>query len=327
MSRPGPNHGEPPRPYDWQRQFQQPDFGRPEQPRYPGQQRQQPPEQPYQPYEPSYDQQSYGDRHDGYGQSYDDRQGGYGQQYDGGYGQQYDGYDRGYDDPYGQQRRPSAREMYPDEGGFRFRLPGFGLILSLLGIAVQLVCMLVLPWVSASAAGGKSLTLPQLWDLANEANAQGFGGWYLFLFSYPLAALGIVLALVSVVESVAGKAIFAGLAILGIGWLLVRYGVGPAAGLFGEQKSGFDFNRQELTLIGIAVGALVLVLFMIKTGLAMFRRIAGVILLAIAGVHIYALRDLFDGGAGLSFAAYGPALGYALSGIAALIGPRRLTPG
>ncbi|HEV7649462.1 MAG TPA: hypothetical protein VGP26_15020 [Actinophytocola sp.] len=371
MSRPGPPpHGEPPRPYDWQRQFQQPDFGRQQQRRpHPEQQRHQPPEQPYTPYEPyeqpngqQYEQQQYGQQYDPqydprYDQSYGDRRGGYddrgydtgqggfgggygggqdgGQDggYDGGYDPGYEpGYDRGrdqgYDSGYDQQyRRPTPQEMYPDDGGRRFRLPGFGLILSLVGIAVQLACMLVLPWVSAAAAGGKSLTLPQLWDLATEANAQGFGGWYLFLFSYPLAALGIVLALVSVLESVAGKVIFAGLAILGVGYLLVRYGVGPVAGIFGETKSGFDFDRQQLILIGIAVGALVLVLIMIKTGLAMFRRIAGLILLVIAGVHIYAMRDLFAGGEGLSFAAYGPALGYALSGVAALIGPRRLTPG
>lgn len=357
MSRPGPPHGEPPRPYDWQRQFQQPDYGR-QPPRPRAEPYQQPREQSYQPqyeqpfeqpqyeqpYEPAYDQphgqqydprydQSTGDRR-GYGQQYDDRG------YDHGFGPGYDerdydnqgydnrgyddrGYDRGYDQGYG---RPTPQEMYPDEGR-RIRLPGFGLILSLVGIAVQLVCMLVLPWVSASAAGGKSLTLPQLWDLATEANAQGFGGWYLFLFSYPLAALGIVLALVSVLESVVGKVLFLGLAILGVGYLLVRYGVAPAAGLFGQQKTGFDFDRQEMILIGIGVGALVLVLFMIKTGLAMFRRIAGVILLVIAGVHVYAMRDLFAGADGLSLAAYGPAVGYALSGIAALIGPRRLAPG
>jgi hypothetical protein len=363
MSRPGPPHGEPPRPYDWQRQFQQPEYGR-QQPRPPAQPHQQPREQSYQPqyeqpyeqpqYEQPYEQAQYEQPHDQgydqsfgqqndprYDQSYGDRRGGYGQPqyddrgYDHGFGPGYDdrayderGYERGYDDRGYDQgyARPSAQEMYPD-GGRGIRLPGFGLILSLLGIAVQLVCMLVLPWVSASAAGGKSLTLPQLWDLATEANAQGFGGWYLFLFGYPLAALGIVLALVSVLESVVGKVIFLGLAILGVGYLLVRYGVAPAAGLFGQQKTGFDFDRQEMILIGIGVGALVLVLFMIKTGLAMFRRIAGVILLVIAGVHVYAMRDLFAGADGLSLAAYGPAVGYALSGIAALIGPRRLAPG
>jgi hypothetical protein len=367
MSRPGPPHGEPPRPYDWQRQFQQPDYGQ-QQPRPPAQRHQQPREQSYQPqyeqpyeqpqyeqpqyeqpYDPGYDQ-SHGQQYDPrYDQSYGDRRGGHGQQhdrgYDHGFGPGYDdrayddrgyddrgyddrgyddrGYDRGYDQGYGRQ---SAQEMYPDEGR-RIRLPGFGLLLSLIGIAVQLVCMLALPWVSASAAGGKSLTLPQLWDLATEANAQGFGGWYLFLFSYPLAALGIVLALVSVLESVVGKVLFLGLAVLGVGYLLVRYGVAPAAGLFGQQKTGFDFDRQEMILIGIGVGALVLVLFMIKTGLAMFRRIAGLILLVIAGVHVYAVRDLFAGADGLSLAVYGPAVGYALSGIAALIGPRRLAPG
>jgi hypothetical protein len=39
------------------------------------------------------------------------------------------------------------------------------------------------------------------------------------------------------------------------------------------------------------------------------------------------VRDLFAGADGLSLAVYGPAVGYALSGIAALIGPRRLAPG
>ncbi len=311
MSPSGPYQGEPGPPDPRRRQ------------QYPTRQYQQPPQ---------YDEPQYGDRQqDPYGRDP------YGQDPYGrdSYGQDPYAQDPYARDPYGQRpaqqqqprppQRPSAQEMYPDEGGFRFRLPGLGLLLSLVGIAVQLLCMLVLPWVSASAAGGKALSLPQLWDIATEANAQGFGGWYLVLFSYPLAALGIVLAIVSVIESVAGKALFAGLAILGVGYLLVRYGVGPAAGLFGEEKGGF--SRQELTTIGIAVGALVVVLLMVKTGLAMFRRIAGLILLVMAGVHLYALQDLFEGGEGLSLGAYGPALGYALSGVAAFIGPRRLTPG
>ncbi len=298
MSRSGPYQGEPGRQDPYRRQQYPPQYE--------------------QPYEQQYQQQPYADP---YG---DRRQQGYQQGY-----QQPDHQQPDHARPGPPQRppagRPSAREMYPDEGGFRFRLPGLGLILSLLGIVVQVLCMLVLPWVSSSAANGRTLSLPQLWDLASDAGAQGFGGWYVVLFSYPLAALGIVLALVSVLESVAGKAIFAGLAIIGIGWLLLRYGVGPAAGLFGE-NAGFDFSRQEITTIVIAVAALVLVIFMLRTGLAVFRRIAGLILLVVAGVHIYAVQDLFTGG-GVEIGAYGPALGYALSGVAALIGPRRLTPG
>jgi hypothetical protein len=304
MSPSGPYQGEPGRPDPYRR----------------------PPQQPTRQYRqpPQYGEPQYGDRYqDPYGQDP------YGQAPQGQdpYGRDpYAGRDQ-YGQPQQQQYRPSAQEMYPDEGGggFRFRLPGLGLILSIVGIAVQLLCMLVLPWVSASAAGGKSLSLPQLWDLATAANAQGFGGWYLLVFSFPLAALGIVLALVSVLESVAGKILFVGLAVLGLGWLLVRYGVGPAAGLFGEEKGGF--SRQELTTIGIAVGGIVVVLFMLKTGLAMFRRIAGLILLVFAGIHLYAVQDLFPTGADPDLGAYGPALGYALSGIAALVGPRRLTPG
>jgi hypothetical protein len=331
MSRPGPNQREP-RPYDWQRQFQRPDYEQPGGRPYPDQGHQQPgyqqagyppqgPPQPayqqgYQPgYQPGYEQPGH---QPGYEQP-DYGQPDYGQP---DYGQQYEPYEQ----PYGQ--RPSAREMYGDEGGGRgFRLPGFGLILSLLGIVVQILCLVVLPWLSSPGPGGKSLTLPQLWDLANDANAQGFGGWYLLLFTYPMALLGIVLGLVSVLEWVAGKLVFAGLAILGAGWLLLRYGVAPTAGLFGEKAGGFHLDRQEITVVGIALGALVLVIIMLKTSLAMFRRIAGLILLGFAVVHIVALRDTFGDGTGLSFVAYGPALGYALSGVAALIGPRRLSPG
>jgi hypothetical protein len=294
MSRPGPYQGDPQDPYGRQYPPQgYPRQGHPQQ-GYP---------QPQQ-YQDPYQNQGYDDR--------------------GGYRDQGPGYDdRGYGGgQYGQ--RPTPQEMYPDGDGFRFRLPGLGLILSLVGIAVQLACMFLLPWVSATATGDKSLSLPELWNLVTEANAQGFGGWYLLVFSYPLAALGILLSLVSVVESIAGKIVFGGVAILGIGWLLLRYGVGPATGIFGE-KTGFDFSRAQLTTIGIALGALILVIFMLKAGLAMFRRIAGLVLLGIAGVHLYAMKDLFD--VGLDIGAYGPALGYGLSGIAALIGPRRLTPG
>jgi hypothetical protein len=302
MSGPGPYQGDPQDPYG-RRQYPPqgyPQQGHPQQ-GYPqqGYPQQGYPQQPYQdPYQDSYRDQGYGDQD--------------------------------YRDQYGRPeapRRPTPQEMYPDGGGgFRFRLPGLGLILSLLGIAIQLACMFVLPWVTATATGDTSRSLPELWNLVTEASAQGFGGWYLLVFSYPLAALGILLSLVSVVESVAGKIIFGGVAILGIGWLLVRYGVGPATGLFGE-KTGFDFSQAQLTTIGIALGALILVIFMLKAGLAMFRRIAGLVLLAIAGVHLYAMQDLFSGVDGLGVGAYGPVLGYGVSGIAALIGPRRLTPG
>ncbi|HEY0449827.1 hypothetical protein [Actinophytocola sp.] len=303
MSPSGPYQGEPGRQDPYGRQQYPPQ-------QYPPRHQ---PRQPYEPYEESY-QEPY--QQDPYQDSYQDQ--GYRQQPQ--YGQPGQPPPR----PPG-ARRPEPPPEYPDDG-FKLRLPGLGLILSLLGIVVQLLCMLVLPWVSASAAGGQSISLPQLWDLASTAGAQGFGGWYVVLFSYPLAALGIVLALVSVLESVAGKVIFAGLAIIGIGWLLLRYGVGPAAGLFGEQ-AGLDFSRQEITTIVIAVAALVLVVFMLRTGLAMFRRIAGLVLLVIAGVHIYAVQDLASAADGLSLGAYGPALGYVLSGVAALVGPRRLTPG
>lgn len=227
-------------------------------------------------------------------------------------------------DPYRQPppRRPAAPPPSYDDGGGGFRLPGLGLILTLLGLAVQLVSMLVLPWLSASAAGGESLSLPQLWDLVSDAGASGFGGWYVVLFTYPLAALGVLLALVSVLESVAMKFVWAGLAIVGVGYLVLRYGL---LELFGG--GGVDLSRQELTTLVIAVAVLVLVIFMLRTAMVMFRRIAGVVLLVLAGVHVYAVQDFADNSDALSIGAYGPALGYVISGVAALIGPRRLTPG
>jgi hypothetical protein len=61
----------------------------------------------------------------------------------------------------------------------------------------------------------------------------------------------------------------------------------------------------------------------------MFRRIAGLILLGLSGVHIGAVVDLVgaNGFADLSAGAYGPAVGYLLTGVAAFAGPRRLVPG
>ncbi len=102
-----------------------------------------PPQQYQQP--PQYGEPQYGDR-------YQDPRGQhpYGQDQGAPYGR-----DQYQQPPQQQPYRPSPQEMYPDEGGgFRFRLPGIGLLLSLVGIAVQLLCMLVLPWVSAAAAGG-----------------------------------------------------------------------------------------------------------------------------------------------------------------------------
>jgi hypothetical protein len=245
------------------------------------------------------------------------------------YPQQPQGYPPGYEqpgyrEPYQPPRRPAApppAESY-DDGGGGFRLPGLGLILTLLGLVVQVLCLLVLPWMSASAAGGESVSLPELWDLLSDAGASGFGGWYVVLFTYPLAALGVLLALVSVLESVAMKFVWAGLAVLGVGYLVLRYGL---LELFGD--GGVDLSRQEISALGIALAVLVLVIFMVRTAMVWFRRIAGLVLLVLAGVHVYAVQDFVGDAEALSLGAYGPALGYALSGVAAVIGPRRLTPG
>jgi hypothetical protein len=168
--------------------------------------------------------------------------------------------------------------------------------------------------------------MPDLWDTANQFGTHGFGAWYVVLFSYPLAALGILLALAAVLDSVALKVIWAGLALLGLGILVLRYGFGPIAELAVTDVDTLDFTTQEITTALIAVAAAIVVIFALKTAVSMFRRVAGLILLALAGVHIAAVVDLVRGSGvdNLGVGAYGPALGYLLIAVAAFIGPRKL---
>ena len=263
---------------------------------------------------PGYDQGHGGGGHD---------QGYPGQDYQRGYPDQ-----RGYGEPQAARpapRRPAPERQAPpprdhDEGG-GFRLPGLGLLLSLLGLVVQVVCFTVLPWVNAP--GNKDAqALPAIWDLATNFDAHGFAGAYVVLFSYPLAVLGILLSLVAVLESVAMKVIWAVLTIIGIGVLALRFGP------FGELFTGGSvaFTRKEITFAVIALAALVVVIFMLKMAMSTFRRLAGLVLLVIAGVHVYAVSDLTDGFGfeDVQLGAYGPAVGYVLAAAAAFVGPRRV---
>lgn len=290
-------------------------------------QRGHPPQQGYdqgygQGYDRGYDQGYGGDRYadrGGYAEpgGYPDR-GGYQQQ--GGYADHGGGYGEPPARP--APRRPVAErpapERYDDDGG-GFRLPGLGLILSIAGLIVQIVCFTVLPWVNAP--GNKdSQALPAIWDLATNFDAHGFAGAYVVLFSYPLAVLGILLSLVAVLESVAMKVIWAVLAIIGIAVLGLRFG--PIGDLF--SGGSVSFTRKEITFAAIALGALVVVIFMLKMAMSTFRRLAGLVLLVIAGVHVYAVSDLTDGFGfeDVQLGAYGPALGYVLASAAAFIGPK-----
>jgi hypothetical protein len=204
------------------------------------------------------------------------------------------------------------------------RVPGLGLLLTGLGLVIQILSLTVLPWVRVDAASGGSISLPELFDLATEVGAHGFGAWYVVLFGYPLAALSILLALASVLNSVALKMIWGGLAVAGLGFLVLRYGFGP----FAEMATGdgpLDFSRQEITTAVIAAAALVVVVFLLKMAVSMFRRVAGLILLGFAAVHVAAVADLTTGStAQLGIGAYAPAVGYVLVAIAAFVGPRRL---
>ena len=223
------------------------------------------------------------------------------------------------------QARPAAPRPAPSNRRPR-RVPGLGLVLALLGLVVQVLSLTVLPWVRFGAAEPGATDMPKVWQLAAEYGTHGFGGWYVVLFSYPLAALGIVLALASVLESVALKMIWGGLTLIGLGILVVRYGFGPFADLAGTDGDGLNFTTVEIVIATVAVVALVAVIFMLRTAVSMFRRVAGLVLLGIGGVHVAAIMDLVkDSGVDqLSIGAYGPAAGYLLTAIAAFTGPRRL---
>jgi hypothetical protein len=299
--------------------------------RYPPQHQVYPPDQYQQGYPP---QRGYPDQGNGpdygqgngpdYGQGYaPDR--GYAPDYGPDYGANR-GYDRGPDAGYSQRQdaygaperpRPSAPPEPEREGG-GFRLPGLGLILTLLAIVVQALSLSVLPWVTA---GGDSEALPSIWKLAKDVSAGGFSGAYVLMFSYPLAVLGILLSLVAVLQSVVTKVIWAVLALIGVGALALKFGWHSISG------GGFDFSRQEITFGIIALSVLVVVIFMLRMAMSTFRIVGGLLLLVIAGVHVAALNDM-SGDAGFSvfgIGAYGPAVGYVLSAAAAFIGPRRLT--
>ncbi|WP_436494972.1 hypothetical protein [Actinokineospora sp. HUAS TT18] len=215
-------------------------------------------------------------------------------------------------------QRPSA----PPSGGGGFKLPGVGLIMTIVGSLVQILCLTVLPWASA---GNDPRSLFELWDTLSKGGVNSFGDLYVVFLSYPLIILGILLAFAAVLESVAMKVVWGGLMLIGLGYLLLRFGFGPLTGTFGEN----DFGTREIVLAVAALAAVVLVVFVLKSAVTMFRRIAGLILIALSGVHIYGVMDLVKGIdlSDLSVGAFGPSVGYLLIGVAALIGPRRFVPG
>lgn len=217
---------------------------------------------------------------------------------------------------------PPSSPRAPSGGGFR--LPGLGLLLTLAGLAVQAASLLLLPWIT-TGRGQADLSATDIWQGYVDFGTQGFGGWYLVLFSYPLAALSIVLALAAVFESVALKVIWAGLTLIGLGYLALRFGLGPVLEKVGGDAESIDFSPLDITIGVVALVALVVVVFLLKTAVSMFRRVAVLILIVLAGVHLYAVVDLVGDSnlEELSFGAFGPALGYLLCAGAALV-PRRL---
>jgi len=205
------------------------------------------------------------------------------------------------------------------------RLPGLGLVLTLVALIIQVLSLFVLPWATVDARTPFSVDLSEMWQARVDFGTHGFGSWYLVLFSYPLAALGLVLALAAVLDSVVLKVIWVCLALAGVGALVISYGFWPLAESVATDH-GAPFTRQKVIAVIIALAAAAVVIFVLKSALSMFRRVAGIILLALAGVHVAAVVDLVKGSGidNLSVGAYGPAVAYVLTAIAAFTAPRRI---
>jgi len=206
---------------------------------------------------------------------------------------------------------------------------GLGLVLAVLGTLVHVLSVTVLPWMSQGIGSvGDGQSLSGIWRNLVDGQAHGFGDWYVLLFSYPLVALGILLSFAAVLESVAMKVVWAGLMLLGLGYLLLRYGLGPLTGLFGNSQP-MRFTTIDIAMAAVAVAAAVIVALALKMAVSTFRRLAGLILFGLAVVHTTAITNLDQTAAlsDLNIGAFGPSVGYLLIGIAALVGPRRLLPG
>ncbi|UVS77565.1 hypothetical protein Actkin_01278 [Actinokineospora sp. UTMC 2448] len=267
----------------------------------------------------AYQDERYGDQRSSYqDERYGDHRSGYQAER---YGDQRSAYPDHREQRASQPSRPPQQPRQPQPSRSRGRrVLGLGLTLAILGALVLLVSVTLLPWVD----GGVSLA--GLWDRVTGVQDMGFGDWYVLVAGYPLVALGILLSFAAVLESVAMKVIWVALTVLGLGYVAFRYGIGPLTGLFGEESG---FSLVEIGVAAAALAGIVVVLFVLKSAVGMFRRIAGLVLLGLSGVHISAVVDLVsaNGFGELSAGAYGPALGYLLAGAAAFVGPGSLVPG
>ncbi|MFB9726367.1 hypothetical protein [Haloechinothrix salitolerans] len=239
-----------------------------------------------------------------------------------------------YEQPYQQHgppayppQRPQAEPPPPPppSPGRGFRLPGLGLILTLLGLVVQLLSVTVLPWLAMTNGTSTSQSLVDLWSGDVDLAASGFGESYVEIFSYPLVVLGVLLAFAAVLESVALKVIWGGLALIGAGFLALKYGLGSFVDLGDTIGGDVELTPLNITIGMVAIGVLVVVIFVLKTAVAMFRRVAIAILLVSAAVHVAAVADISSASdlTELSIGAFGPAVGYLLCAAAAMA-PRRL---
>lgn len=285
-----------------------PPRGRPQ--RYGGQ----PP--PHRPQDPQYDPPLYGGHQPNDPNYHPPLYGGHQPQYDA-----QPGY-RPHSQPAAPQAAPPRMPAAP--AGPR-RIPGLGLLLTLAGLVVQALSLFVLPWLNYGASGSAGGTVSDIWSGKVDFGAHGFGEWYVLLFSYPLVGLSILLAFAAVLESVALKVIWGALTVVGLGVLVLRYGFGPFTDVAETAQGDLGFSTLQIAIGIVALVVLILVIFALKMAVTMFRRVAMLILLGLAGVHIAAVFDLakISSEAELSIGAFGPAAGYLLCAIAA-IAPRKL---
>ena len=197
------------------------------------------------------------------------------------------------------------------------------IVLPLLGLALVVLCVFVLPW---AHVGSTYVTLPKLWTDTSDPMATlppyVTVGW-LGLFG-PAVFISFAGTLDSIVWRVL-TAVAGGL----IGAFVIV--VGLVAGAVLASMAGTD-NHTARSGAGLSIGvsvAIGLAIVCFWVGYALLRRVAlrvvsGLLLLGFAAVHVAMVSHDFTGHAGPG--AYVAAFGYFLCALGAFIGPRYVYP-
>lgn len=211
--------------------------------------------------------------------------------------------------PYG---APFPPPPVPGAGRVRPKPKARGsIVLPILGILLVLACIFVLPW---AHAGGRYVTLPDVWRQTSDLPWYLAGGWASLLVP------GALIAFAGTLDSKVFRIIIACLG--GLGGLLII----AALVIGGLTSAHVDGHRPSLGLFPILIGVVDLVLWV---GYAFLRGVAcriisGLLLLGAAITHTaevyHVLKDHAFAGA------YVASLGYLLCAIGCFVGPRYITP-